>query len=49
MNTLKSKGIKAFIWDLGDKLSAKGMGADYQYCHLLTPVNFGLIDDGSDN
>ena len=45
MNTLKAKGIKAFMWDLGGKLSIQGMGfiITIILARLLEPSDFGLI------
>ena len=45
MDNLKSKGIKAFIWDLGGKLLIQGIGfiITIILARLLEPSDFGLI------
>lgn len=45
MDNLKSKGIKAFVWDFLGKLSTQGMGfiVTIFLARLLEPSDFGLI------
>ena len=45
MNTLKSQGTKAFIWDLSGKMATHGMGfiISIFLARLLEPSDFGLI------